>query len=91
MAAGGAVVALMIANAKRASGTVISVTPENFSNILARTERPLVVHAVGGVFSKNYQYMTSYRGFAFYTKSRQPIELPAGTELIAAESLWIPQ
>jgi hypothetical protein len=35
--------------------------------------------------------MTTYRGLAFYTKSRQPVELPAGTELIAAESIWIPQ
>ena len=90
-AAGGAVVAMAIANAKRASGVVLSVTPENFSTILARTERPLVVHATGGVFSTNYQYMTSYRGFAFYTKSRQPVQLPAGTELITAESIWVPQ
>jgi hypothetical protein len=90
MAAGAAVVAA-IANAKRASGMVVSVTPENFSAILARTEKPLVVHATGGVFSTNYQYMTTYRGLAFYTKSRQPVELPTGTELIAAESIWIPQ
>ena len=89
-AAGGAVVAA-IANAKRASGVVVSVTPENFSTILARAENPLVVHATGGVFSTNYQYMTSYRGFAFYTKSRQPVQLPAGTELVRAESIWIPQ
>ena len=90
-AAGGAVAAMAIANAKRASGVVVSVTPENFSKILARTEKPLVVHATGGVFSTRYQYMTSYRGFAFYTKSRRPLDLPAGTELIAAESIWIPQ
>jgi len=90
-AAGGAVAALAIANAKRASGVVVAVTPENFSAILARAENPLVVHATGGVFSTNYQYMTSYRGFAFYTKSRQPVQLPAGTELVRAESIWIPQ
>lgn len=90
-AAGGAAVALAIANAKRASGVVVAVTPENFSAILARAERPLVVHATGGLFSTNYQYLTTYRGFAFYTKSRQPVALPAGTELIAAESIWVPQ
>ena len=90
-AAGGAVVAMAIANAKRASGVVVSVTPENFSAILARAENPLVVHATGGLFSTNYQYMTAYRGFAFYTKSRQPIQLPAGAELITAESIWVPQ
>lgn len=91
MAAAGGAVAVMLAAAKRASGVVLSVTPENFSKILARTEKPLVVHATGGVFSTSYQYMTTYRGLAFYTKSRQPVELPAGAELIRAESIWIPQ
>jgi hypothetical protein len=91
MAAAGAVAAMMIAAAKRASGVVVGVTPENFAKILARTERPLVVRATGGVFSTSYQYMTTYRGLAFYTKSRCPVDLPAGTELIAAESIWMPQ
>ena len=90
-AAGGAVAAMAIANARRASGVVVSVTPENFAKIVARVEKPLVVHATGGIFSTSYQYMTSYRGLAFYTKSRQPVGLPAGTELIAAESIWVPQ
>ena len=88
-AAGGAAAA--IAAAKRASGVVVGVTPENFSKIVARTERPLVVHATGGVFSTNYQYLATYRGLAFYTKSRQPVRLPFGAELITAESIWIPQ
>lgn len=90
-AAGGAVVAAAIANAKRASGVVVAVTPDNFSAVLARAERPLVVHATGGVFKTYYQYLTSYRGLAFYTKSREPVQLPAGTELVTAESIWIPQ
>ena len=83
--------AAAIANAKRASGVVVGVTPENFSKILARVERPLVIHATGGIFSTSYQYLTTYRGLAFYTKSRQPVQLPAGTELITADSIWIPQ
>lgn len=90
-AAGGAVAAMAIAAAKRASGVVVSVTPENFSKIVARTQKPLVVHATAGLFSTSYLYMTTYRGLAFYTKSRQPVGLPAGAELIAAESIWIPQ
>ncbi|HLL77015.1 MAG TPA: hypothetical protein VK421_17300 [Pyrinomonadaceae bacterium] len=91
MAAAGGAAGAAIANAKRASGVVVNVTPENFSKIVARTERPLVVHATGGVFSTHYQYLTTYRGLAFYTKSRQPLQLPFGTELITAESIWIPQ
>jgi hypothetical protein len=44
----------------------------------------------GGVFNKNYQYMTSYKGLAFYTKTTQEILLPNRTELIYAEKIWIP-
>jgi hypothetical protein len=90
-AAGGAVAAMVIAAANRASGVVVTVTPENFMKILARAERPIVVHAAGGVFSTSYQYMTTYRGLAFHTKSKKPVGLPAGTEPGAAESIRIPQ
>jgi hypothetical protein len=89
MAAGGAVVAA-IANATKASGVVVRVSPENFQAILKRIESPLVVHASGGIFSTKYQYLTSYKGLAFYTKSPAPVELPRGVELVRAESIWIP-
>jgi len=91
-AAGGAVAAMAIANAKRASGMVVQLSPENFSAVLARCEAPpLVVQTSGGFFSTSYQYLTTYRGLAFYTKSREPLALPAGTELITAEGMWMPQ
>ena len=40
------------------------------------------VHATGGFFSTNYQYLTSYKGLAFFTKEPEPIEPPARTELV---------
>ncbi|MCA1630403.1 MAG: hypothetical protein LC785_11660 [Acidobacteria bacterium] len=89
MAAGAAVVAA-IANATKASGVVVRVSTGNFLAILERIEAPLVVHASGGVFSTSYQYLTSYKGLAFYVKSREPIPLPTTTELVRAKSIWMP-
>ena len=91
MAAAAGAIAAAIANAVKASGVIVRVTPENFALILKRIEHPLVVHATGGVFTTNYQYLTSYKGLAFYTKSNQPLALPIGTELVTAKSIWLPQ
>jgi len=79
-----------IANAIKAIGTVVRIEPEEFAKILNKTEKPLVVYAEGGVISTNYQYLVSYKDFAFYTKADAPVELPKGTEVIGAEKIWIP-
>jgi hypothetical protein len=89
MAAAGAVAAA-IANATKASGVIVRVSPENFLAILRRSESPLVVHAAGGFFSTRYSYLTSYKGLAFFVKSAAPMQLPPGVELVRAESIWIP-
>jgi hypothetical protein len=89
MAAAGAAAAA-IANAIRASGVVVRVDSVNFQTIIRRIEKPLVIHAEGGVFSTNYQYLVSYKGFAFYTKSSAPLLLPAGVEMITTKKIWIP-
>ena len=91
MAAGGAAaVAAAIANAIKASGVVVQVTPADFHTILSKIEKPLVLYAKGGLFSTNYQYLVSYKGFAFFTKSSEPILLPLGVETIAVKKIWIP-
>jgi hypothetical protein len=90
MAAAGGAVAVMIANATKASGVIVRVSAENFMAILGRVDAPLVVHASGGIFSTRYQYLVSHKGLAFYTKSREPLQLPSGTELVNAESIWVP-
>ena len=91
MAAAAGAIAAAIANAVKASGVIVRVTPENFAAILRRVENPLVVHATGGVFKTNYQYLTSYKGLAFYTKSNEPLALPFGAEVMTAKSIWVPQ
>ena len=90
MAAAGAAAAAALANAIKASGVVVRVDSIDFQTILRRIEKPLVIYAEGGVFSTNYQYLVSYKGFAFFTKSSAPLLLPFGTEVIATKKIWIP-
>ena len=82
--------AAAIAKAIKASGVIIHVEPDDFLGILQRQQGALVVHATGGFFSTNYQYMTSYKGLAFFTKASAPLNLPSGTELVQAEKIWVP-
>ena len=90
MAAGGAAVMAAIASAIKASGVVVQVTAADFHTILSKIEKPLVLYAKGGLFSTNYQYMVSYKGFAFFTKSSEPLLLPSGVETIVAKKIWVP-
>ena len=94
MAAGGAAaaaVAAAIANAIKASGVVVRVEPADFHTILRKVENPLVIYSQGGFFSTKYQYLISYKGFAFFTKATAPILLPSGVETIVAKKIWLPQ
>ena len=88
--AGAAAAAAAVAQAIKASGAIVSLEPESFLELISRQEEPLVVHATGGFFSTNYQYMSSYKGLIFYTKSGSPLTLPPGTELMPARKIWIP-
>jgi hypothetical protein len=89
-AAAGAAIAAAIANAIKASGVVVRVPPEDFAHIVRRVEKPLVIYHQGGFFSTKHEYLTSYKGFAFYVKSSEEIDLPKTTEVIIAKSIWIP-
>lgn len=90
MGAEAAVIAQMIANAVKASGTVVRIEPDEFAKILKKIEAPLVVYAEGGMISTNYQYLVSYKGFAFYCKADDPIELPRKAEVVVTDKIWIP-
>lgn len=77
-------------NAIKATGVVVRLEPPEWLAILKRTDNPLVVVAQGGVFKPKYQYLTSYRGLAFYTKSPHAIVLPGRAEVVTAKSMSIP-
>jgi hypothetical protein len=89
MAAGGAAAAGII-QAIKASGVIVRIEPGEFAKLTSRAIDPLIVVAEGGLFSKNYQYLMSYKGIAFFTKSATPLTLPVGTELVTAGRIWVP-
>jgi len=90
MAAGGAAAAAAIAEATKASGVLVRLDPDEFRKVMVRVPNPLVVISEGGLFSKNYQYLMSYKGLAFFTKAPAPLDLPAGAEVVTAQRIWIP-
>ena len=89
MATGAAAQAAM-ANAIKASGVVVRVEPTDFFVILKKVETPLVVTGRSS-FRRHYQYLTSYRGLAFFTSSSKELILPPRTEVITAKSISIPE
>ena len=91
MAGAAAAAAAAMMQAVKASGVVVRVEPAAFAELLARTPDPLVVHAIGGVFTTKYLYLTPYRGLAFHTTSLTPLELPPRAEVIHAKKLWVPE
>jgi hypothetical protein len=90
MAAGAGAAAAAIAEAIKASGVLVRIAPEEFAKILRLVKEPLVVTAVGGFFGQSYQYLMSYKGLAFFTKSSDPMTLPADAEVVRANRIWIP-
>ena len=88
--AAAAAIAAAIAQAIKASGTIVNMEPDDFVLLLERIEEPLIVTATGGIFNTNYQYLTSYKGLAFFTKSPEKLPIPPQAELVSAKTIWIP-
>lgn len=86
----GAAAAAAIAQAIKASGAIVRVSPEDFSTIVDRVDKPLVVMSVGRFLGTTYHYLTSYKGLIFYTKSPQQLLMKGSTEFVIAKSIYIP-
>lgn len=82
--------AAMVLNAVKAFGTVVRVKPETFARIVELQAEPLIVRSRGGFLSSSHRYLTSYKGLAFFCKSKEEIPLPAIAELIVAEKISVP-
>jgi hypothetical protein len=89
-AGGAAAAAAAIANAIKASGVLVRVEPDDFLAVAGRQKQPLVVHATSGFMRTTYQYIVSYKGMAFFTKSATPLHLPGDAEVVLAKKIWLP-
>ncbi len=76
--------------AVRASGIIVQVEPQEFQKVLAQTKDALVVVAQGGLFSSHFKYLVSYKGLAFYTKSKTRLSLPGDAHTVQANKIWVP-
>ncbi|HEY3412693.1 MAG TPA: hypothetical protein VGM51_06515 [Armatimonadota bacterium] len=85
-----AAAAAAVANAIKAMGAIVEVTPEDFTSIVARAEKPIVIVANGGWLQPKHQYLTSYKGFVFHAHSDDFLMLDSDVELLTAKSIWIP-
>ncbi len=90
MAAAGAAAAAAAITALRAMGVVVKVEPQDFFRIVQKVPDALVVHSPPSFFGSN-QYLVSYKGFAFYTKSSEELRLPGSVEIVRARSIYVPR
>jgi hypothetical protein len=91
MAAGAAgAAAAAFAQAVKSSGVLVHVEPREFTRILGKVQEPLVVTTRAGFITKYHHYLVSYKGLAFYTRSLEPVELPAETQVVPAKNMWVP-
>ncbi len=75
----------------KATGAIIHIESWDFTQLLLKTEQPVVIKAKAGLLRNYYQYMTTYKGFIVFTRSRQELDLPANVELINAKEIWLPE
>ena len=90
MSAAGAAVAAQIINAVRSIGVVVKVEPQEFLKVAAKQSAPMIVRAPGGMLKKKHDYLVSYKGLAFYTRSADELRLPPDAEIVHASSMYIP-
>ena len=90
-AAGGAAGAYAaIANAIKASGAIVKLKEEDFTKVISRAENPIIIISRGGFMKKDFDYLTAYKGFIFYVRTKNEMNLPGNPEIISAQQIWIP-
>ena len=91
MSNGGAAAAAYAAkmNAIKASGVLVQIENRDFLNMVESMQMPIVVYSPKSLWS-SHKYLTSYKGLAFYTKSKEPLRLPSDIELIISRKISIP-
>ncbi len=92
--AGGAAAAAAIAamiQATKAMGVIVKMEPDQWRRLLDRVgTETLIVRGTRRVFRTYYQYLFSYRGLAFYTETKEEMNLPGSIESVNAKNIWLP-
>ncbi len=86
----GAAAAGAIAQAIKASGAVVRLEADEFLRLVSRQPEPLVIRARGGFLEARWQYLTSFKGFVFFTKCSDALPIPGRAEVLEAKKIWVP-
>jgi hypothetical protein len=79
-----------MANALKAIGAIIFVEQGEFLNILRKNEKGVVIYSPSGILSK-HKYLTNYKGFTFFTKSKEALMIHGVAEVITAKKIIVPE
>lgn len=90
MNGGGTAAAAAIANAIKASGAIVRLREEDFIKVISRSDKPVIIVSRGGFMKKDFDYLTAYKGFIFFVRTKNEINLPGDSEIISAQQIWIP-
>ena len=90
-ATGAAAAQQAIQNAIKASGAIVKIDPNDFTGLISKMDNALIVEAPGSMFTRVWKYMTSYKGFLFYTKTKDRLSIPNRHELIKSRKIWVPE
>jgi hypothetical protein len=72
------------------NGVFVKVESLDFLKLINEKEDLLIVHSVTGIFSSQYLYLTSYKGFILYCKSKEQLPLPSKHEKIYSSQVSLP-
>lgn len=76
--------------ALKMQGVFVKIEPGDFQNLVYRDDSLLIVISKSGLFSERHLYLTSYKGFVFYCKSKEEISIPVKNEKIFSSSVTLP-
>jgi len=79
-----------VQNAIKMNGVFVKIEAQDFLRLINEQENLLIVHSKAGIFSNQYLYLTSYKGFIFYCKSKEQLPLPGKHEKIFSTNVSLP-
>jgi hypothetical protein len=77
-------------NALKMNGVFVKLDAKDFLKLINENDDLLIVISETGIFTNQYQYLTSYKGFIFHCKSKEQLPLPSKHEKIWSQSVSLP-
>lgn len=79
-----------IQNALKMNGVFVKIETPEFLRLINENENLMIVHSETGIFTNKYLYLTSFKGFIFYCKSKDELPIPGKHEKIYAQRVSLP-